>query len=161
MADRIARFLASDHSLRVAGYATALLVLAMVVLAGLTIPSILSNTQASRRTDDLASCRASFRAAIDDANLVVLEANWGVTIALGASQTALSDAVVASIRQDPTTLALIAAELEVAEERKAAAYAALGDAFGDLSDANQSYTDAIQLSREDPRRFLANCKEQQ
>jgi hypothetical protein len=145
MADRIARALASDRAFRVAGWLTLSLVLLMLVIARLVIPDISENTEANVRTDELAGCRAFYRAAIDDAN-------FGVTVALGEAQTALSDAVVASIRQDPTTLALIAARLETAEEHKAAAFAV-------LNDANIAYDEAVDLSREDPSRFLRECKE--
>lgn len=145
MADALARMMVSDKAMRMMGYLTAALVVAMMVLLGMSIPNISENTQASRRTDDLASCRASYRAEIDDAD-------FAVTVALGEAQTALSKGVVASIRQDPTTLALVAAELETAEEHKVEAYAA-------LEDANATYDEAVTLSREDPDQFLDDCKD--
>jgi hypothetical protein len=139
------QWLASDKTTVLMGYVTVLLVASTMVLAILFVPNIASNTEASRRTDDLASCRAEFRAKID-------EANFQVSIALGEAQSGLSDAVVASIRQDPTTLALIAAEITTAEDRKAEAYV-------QLKLANDAYGAAVELSNEDPDEFLRQCAE--
>ena len=144
MADRLARVLASDQVMRIMGAFTAALVLVMLVLAGLTVPQIASNTQASRRTDDLASCRAQHRAAIDSAN-------YQVDSTSGQVQDAQGQAIVAAIRQDPTTLALIAAEIETAIEARREAEAGLFTAIED-------YEAAAALSRTDPERFLFDCK---
>lgn len=159
MPDRIARALASDRAFRVAGWLTLALVLLMLTIARLVIPDIAKNTEANVRTDDLASCRGSYRSDIDEASFAVSEASFGVTTALGDAQSALSDGVVASIRQDPTTLALVAAELEAAEERKQEAFREAVAAYGALADAIAAYDAANALSSEDPDRFLAECKE--
>lgn len=136
-------WLASDKTTRLMGYVTIILVASTMVLAILFVPNIASNTEASQRTDEIAGCRATFRALID-------EANFKVSIALGEAQSGLSDAVVASIRQDPTTLALVAADIEAAEQRKA-------DAYVQLKLANDGYKAAVDLSNEDPDEFLRQC----
>jgi hypothetical protein len=139
------QWLASDKTTVLMGYVTVLLVASTMVLAVLFVPNIASNTEASRRTDDLASCRAEFRAKID-------EANFQVSIAIGEAQSGLSEAVVASIRQDPTTLALIAADITTAEDHKAEAYV-------QLKLANDAYKTAVELSNDDPDEFLRQCSE--
>jgi hypothetical protein len=143
MPDRIAKMLVSDKALRIVGYLTVVLVTVMVVMTGLTIPGIVSNTTSAQRNDNLASCRAEFRAKVDDANIVLLNA-------FGEVQTGISEAIVASIRQDPTTLALIAADLQTAE-------AAKHEALVELTDAAADYSDAVRRSRIDPDGFLDDC----
>lgn len=145
MADRIAQVMASDKAMRMMGYLTAGLVLLMMVLLGLSVPNISANTEASRRTDDLASCRASYRAAVDDATVLVFDT-------YGRVQDAVGSATVAAIRQDPTSLALIAAEIESAVLERQAAIRA-------LFEANEVYDAAVELSSADPDRFLDDCQE--
>jgi hypothetical protein len=147
VADRIASLLVTDRALRIAGYATAVVAVFTVVLGGFYLNSISSDTTASRRTDDLASCRAQFRSDIDDATVHLFDT-------YGDVQTGISRAVVASIRQDPTTLALIAADLELAERAKDEAVVA-------LIEASDRYEAAVDLSRLDPSAFLSQCQENQ
>jgi hypothetical protein len=145
VADRLAALLVSDKALRIAGYATAVVAAFSVVVGGFYLSAISQDTTASRRTDQLASCRAQFRSDIDDATVHLFDT-------YGDVQTGISRAVVASIRQDPTTLALIAADLELAEREKDAAVDA-------LIAASARYEAAVDLSQADPGQFLAQCQE--
>lgn len=122
-------------------------VLTTLILAAILIPKILDNTDASRRTDDLTSCRATYRADIDHAMTVVLTTHGDELDAVGA-------AAVAAIRQDPTTLALVAAQIETATTARQAA-------IGALLDASDAYDAAVRRSREDPDKFLADCEDRQ
>lgn len=141
---RLEGWLASDRMTRILGYVTAALVVVMFLLAGFTIPDIVSNTEASRRTDDLASCRAKYRAEVDDAQVHLFDA-------FGDVQSGIANGVVAAIRQDPTALALVAAELDMAEERK-------GEALAAMIEAGDTYRQAVDLSQSDPDRFLEECE---
>lgn len=138
-------WLESPFATRVLGWATLTAVLVMLGFAVFLIPDIASNTDASRRTDDLASCRAQYRSAVDDANVVLLDA-------FGDVQTGIANGVVAAIRQDPTTLALVAADLDAAEERKQ-------EAVAGMVAASDAYRQAVDLSQTDPDLFLDQCKE--
>lgn len=141
---RVESWLETPAATKLLGWLTLAFVLTVLVLVAVTVPSIRSDTRASRRTDDLASCRAEFRAKIDDATVVLADATADV-------QTQLSAAVVASIRQDPTTLQLIAEELAAAESAKHAA-------IDNLYAASDNYKAAVTRSREAPGDFLDACK---
>lgn len=143
MVQSIERWLGSDMATKIMLGITLLLVATTMLLAGLTIPDIVSNTESGRRTDDIAGCRAEYRADVDDATVILFDA-------YGDVQSGLSEAVIASIRQDPTTLALVAAELAAAEKAKAQSVDA-------LFVANDTYRAAVELSQTDPQAFLDEC----
>ena len=147
MVKSIERWLGTDMATKVMLGITLLLVLTTMILAGLTIPDIASNTESGRRTDDLAACRAQYLAPVNEATVLVFDT-------YGQVQDALGDAVVASIRQDPTALALIAADIEQAVRTRQEAIAL-------LYEASAIYDDATHLSSENPDEFLANCRENQ
>jgi hypothetical protein len=73
-----------------------------------------------------------------------------VNLAVGEAQSGLSDAVVASIRDDAATLKEIAARIEKAEIHK-------DDAYLHLKIANDASVDAVSLSRDNPDEFLRQC----
>ncbi len=143
MTGRIEAWLGSDGATRIMGWVTVALVFSTLLLAVLFIPTIASNTEASQRTDEIAGCRATYRAKIDDAN-------FAVSLAVGEAQSGLSDAVVLSIRDDPKSLSDVAAAIEVAEVHK-------DDAYLRLKIANDAYVDAVELSRSNPDEFLRRC----
>lgn len=131
----------------VIAWATLVAVLGIGFIAIVTIPKILDNTDASRRTDQLTSCRATYRADIDAASTAVLAAHGDELDAVGA-------AAVAAIRQDPTTLALVASRIETTTEARK-------EAIASLLTASDAYDSAVQRSREDPDKFLADCEDRQ
>lgn len=144
MTRRVEEWLESPAATRLLGWLTLILVATVAGLAALTVPDIRSDTSASRRTDDLASCRAQYRTAFDDATVVVFDT-------YGAVQDAIGSASVAAIRQDPTTLALIAAEIEGSIQDRQAA-------ISDLLEASDIYNEAVDLSQSDPDAFLSQCE---
>lgn len=143
MSKRALDWLASERATRLLVRGTAVLMAVMVGLAALTVPRIVSNTEASRRTDALASCRARYQADVDKATVRLFDT-------FGDVQSGIAAGVVAAIRQDPTTLALVAAELNAAEKAKAAALI-------EMVDASTAYQAAVDLSQTDPDRFLEEC----
>lgn len=115
----------------------------VLLFAFLYVPDIREDTGASRRTDELASCRAVYRSQIDRANFDLLDA-------FGDVQVATAEATVA--RQDSFAQASAALKLAPLLQAQIAART-------DLRDAVTAYEAANALSRENPERFLAICKE--
>lgn len=143
MTDRVERWLGSDRATRALAVLTLVFVVVVMVAAGLTVPQIVSNTEASRRTDNLASCRAAYAAKSDQARDKVLATHGDVLSGVGT-------AVVNAIRQDPVALEAIAEQLVEYERARA-------EATADLVDASNAYADAVLLSQENPGAFLAEC----
>jgi len=121
------------------------LTLMILVWAAVNVPAIRENTDANVRTDDLVSCRATYRADVDNATV-------DLAIAEGAVQDGIAASVVASIRQDPTVLGLVADQITAATESRSSALV-------ELRHAADEYSEAVDRSVVDPDLFLTRCKE--
>lgn len=111
----------------------------------ITIPKVVDNTEASRRTDDLNTCRAGYRSDIDIARIALDRAE-------DARQDVADRMLQAIGRQDATAVATLVAE-QVATE------AAANDALAAVDAAAVRYQDENRLSQTDPALFLSRCKE--
>lgn len=143
MKERVETFLASPAATTMVGWMTLGTVLLFITLAFITVPGIISNTEASRRTDELNTCRASYRADIDRARFVRDDAVAVINIIT-------ADAVVS--RQDIFAV-------EAAAEALAEAKLDLVSATADMNDAVLAYDEANDLSQTDPGLFLTQCQE--
>jgi hypothetical protein len=108
----------------------------------LIVPGIRADTSASRRSDDLQSCRAEFRTGIDQAQFALLGSFLDV-------QEIDAQATVA--RQDSFTLTEHQRRLDEALATRVLIRQ-------DLANAVRAYDEANRLSREDPDLFLARCR---
>lgn len=137
-------WLSGPAATRAIGIATLVVAMAMMVLAGLTIPGLVANTEANRRTDDLAACRAEARAGIDEADIELATATARVQalVAVGLS---------AAVGEDVESLQQVIGQIQ-------AATATVNEAIDELTLAADRYADAVTLSREDPDRFLYLCE---
>lgn len=145
MRTRVERFLASPAATTMVGWLTLGCVLLVVTLAFFTVPGIISNTEASRRTDELNACRAEYRSDIDLARI-------GVERASDARLDALGQMLSAAVQLDATTLGQVRAQLAAAET-------AVDDELAVLQQAADAYQVANTLSRVDPEAFLNQCQE--
>lgn len=136
-------FFAGERATKILLWAVLGVVLAMFGYAVFFVPSIRADTEASRRTDDIASCRGVYRSGVDEANARLYEA-------FGTIQ--LITATASVNRQDIFVMDEAREALGPAIEEQVASR-------GALRDANKAYSDANNLSRTNPEQFLAQCQE--
>lgn len=142
---RALSWLESDRATRWIGYATLIVVIGMFLLAFVALPTILDNTQASRRTDDLSSCRAGYVAEVYAANVELAATTADVLVGL-------ANGLVAAVQGDDAATAAAVAEVN-------AATVANEQAKNQLKTASDNYSDAVAESQSDPNGFVDRCKE--
>lgn len=153
MTDRIARWLP----------------LVGVLLTLVIIPSILNasdNTDAQIRSDTITGCRS-------EANSLVADATTNFHLARNHRDNLIADLNILQNEQITTALAAIGerdgsgvqaygeivAQLEPKRAEIRTAQVEVGRAETSLSGATNAYVEAVALSRSDPDRFVAECRE--
>jgi hypothetical protein len=124
------------------------LLLVIAVLGVLTFryaSSTASATSALKASDELAGCRAEFRNLVDVAEGERDDADGA------RADLFLQGLIAATAGTDEDLAAIVAAIPAVAAD--------LDAARGELVDARRQYGDAVALSRSDPERFLAICRD--
>lgn len=140
----IEEWLSGPAATKLIGIATLVVAVSMMVLAALTVPGLVADTAANRRTDDLGACRDEARSGIDDADvdLATATARVQALVAVGLS---------AAVAEDVESLQQVIGQIQAATDQ-------VDDAIDDLTEAADRYAAAVTLSREDPDRFLALCE---
>ena len=141
-------------------YATAAVVLAILVLAVLTLPDIRTNTKANDRTDQINSCASQFRADFDK-RLTILQISTARTHATNSRLSELTAAFLAAAQTDDK-----AEQLRILGEAPHA-LRSVDQAVSDMNrdallayDAFLTYNDRVELRSADLDKFLALCQKE-
>lgn len=155
---RIFDWLAGPRSTRWLGWATLALVAGTLMIVGRFGPTLLTNSENARRTDDLAACRAEARAEIDAADIRVAEASLALLGANTSVSTALALGLVALQQNDDAAVAAQVSDIQQSSIDALKAKADSDAAIDDLRAAASNYGESVVLSREDPDGFLQACR---
>lgn len=140
------------------GILTAILTVAIVVMAVLYWPTLSTRTTEIRDSADLQSCRAQ-------ANAAVTEARTEFDVARATRDTAAThltvltnEGLVAGVTGDDVTFERILGSLNDARAEVTQAETIVVDATEHLREVSANYKAQVIKSREDPKRFLAECR---
>lgn len=138
---------AEDRRLNVLVIAAAIVAVAVLVLLSIAVPKILSSASATKQIkqgNDIAGCRAGYRAQVDDAasRLQTSRARLDVATSEGLTAVAGDDdaALLAAVSKSGLARAQVIADAD------------------NLATVTARYSDLVRSSRDHPERFLDTCR---
>lgn len=140
---------AQDRRINLLLIVAAITAVSVVVITAIGVPKILSNesaTKAVARGNEITSCRASFRAAVDDASSKLQTARARLDVFT-------SEGLAATVADD--TAALLQAVAGSSGARSDVTRTA-----ADLEAVTGRYSDLVDLSRTNPEQFLTLCRQE-
>jgi hypothetical protein len=139
---------------------TAVVTVAILVIAVMYWPQVLGRTNEIQQNSDLAACRSQANATVTDARTEFDVARATRDTAATHLTVLTNEGLVAAVTNDDATFARVLGELPAARQAVTDAEQVVVDRTANLRDVTARYHDLVVLSRQDPAAFLRHCREQ-